>query len=98
MGGGAADQVFGGGSAAVLTKWTVWGVLVFFVISFILYLMSQSGSSIPDTIPPAQGVVQPPTPAQPDGNTSSATPSLDIPLAGSDPAVPSTSPENKSDE
>ena len=70
MGGGAADQVFGGGSAAVLTKWTVWGVLLFFVISFILYLVSQSGTSIPEPTPSTPGI-KPDlnNPVQPGGQT-----------------------------
>jgi len=32
LGGGAADQVLGAGSAAQLTKMTVWGILGFFIL------------------------------------------------------------------
>ena len=93
MGGGAADQVFGGGSAAVLTKWTVWGILLFFVISFILYLVSQSGTAIPETTPSPPGIKSDPnTPVQTDGNVTPASPQLNIPPAG--PPPPSTIPEN----
>ena len=42
LGGGAADQVLGTGSAAQLTKMTVWGILGFFVLSFALYALYQS--------------------------------------------------------
>ena len=42
LGGGAADQVLGAGSAAQLTKMTVWGILGFFVLSFALYAFYQS--------------------------------------------------------
>ena len=44
---GAADQYLGAGSAAQLSKLTVWGILFFFVLSFGLYALYQSdaGSS-----------------------------------------------------
>ena len=42
LGGGAADQVLGAGSAAQLTKYTVWSILGFFVLSFALYYFYQS--------------------------------------------------------
>ena len=47
LGGGTADQVLGAGSAAQLTKMTVWGIFGFFVLSFALYAFYQSeaGSS-----------------------------------------------------
>ena len=47
LGGGAADQYLGAGSAAQLSKLTVWGILFFFVLSFGLYALYQSdaGSS-----------------------------------------------------
>lgn len=38
LGGGAAEQVFGGEAGNVLTKTTVYAIIVFFVISFGLYL------------------------------------------------------------
>ena len=41
LGGGAADQVLGAGSAAQLTKMTVWGILGFFILSFALYALYQ---------------------------------------------------------
>lgn len=47
LGGGAADQYLGAGSAAQLSKLTVWAILFFFVLSFGLYALYQSeaGSS-----------------------------------------------------
>ena len=44
LGGGAADQYLGAGSAAQLSKLTVWGILFFFVLSFGLYALYQSGA------------------------------------------------------
>ncbi len=38
LGGGAAEQVFGGEAGNVLTKTTVYAIIAFFVISFGLYL------------------------------------------------------------
>ena len=42
LGGGAADQYLGAGSAAQLSKLTVWGILFFFILSFGLYALYQS--------------------------------------------------------
>jgi len=42
LGGGAADQYLGAGSAAQLSKLTVWGILFFFALSFALYALYQS--------------------------------------------------------
>ena len=42
LGGGAADQYLGAGSAAQLSKLTVCGILFFFALSFALYALYQS--------------------------------------------------------
>ena len=42
LGGGAADQVLGAGSAAQLTKLTVYGILGFFVLAIVLYITYQN--------------------------------------------------------
>ena len=42
LGGGTADQYLGAGSAAQLSKLTVWGILFFFILSFGLYALYQS--------------------------------------------------------
>jgi protein translocase SecG subunit len=42
LGGGTADQVLGAGSAAQLSKFTVYGILGFFVLSFVLYAFYQN--------------------------------------------------------
>jgi len=41
LGGGAADQVLGAGSAAQLTRLTVYGILGFFVLAIVLYVTYQ---------------------------------------------------------
>ena len=41
LGGGAADQMLGAGSAAQLTKLTVWGILGFFILAVLLYVTYQ---------------------------------------------------------
>lgn len=38
LGGGAAEQAFGGNAANVLTKTTVFAIIGFFILSFALYL------------------------------------------------------------
>ena len=61
LGGGAADQYLGAGSAAQLSKLTVWAILFFFVLSFGLYALYQmqqvlgmsfcaTGNDVPDVI------------------------------------------------
>ena len=46
LGGGAADQYLGAGSAAQLSKLTVWGILFFFILSFGLYALYQSEAGV----------------------------------------------------
>ena len=50
LGGGAADQVLGAGSAAQLTKLTVYGIGGFFVLAFALYALYQSQAGEGDTL------------------------------------------------
>ncbi len=50
LGGGAADQYLGAGSAAQLSKLTVWGILFFFILSFGLYALYQSDSGADDQL------------------------------------------------
>ncbi len=38
LGGGAAEAAFGGGSANVLSRFTIAGMTIFFVITFLMYL------------------------------------------------------------
>jgi len=93
LGGGAADQVFGGGSADVLTKWTVWGVLGFFFISFALYLIYQSDAGSQSPPDPNQTVVPQSSPPNQGGNASTIEPSVDIPPADPVPAIPPSAPD-----
>lgn len=50
LGGGAADQVLGAGSAAQLTKLTVWGILGFFVLAVLLYITYQGEAGEVETL------------------------------------------------
>ena len=50
LGGGAADQYLGAGSAAQLSKLTVWGILFFFILSFGLYSLYQNAASTEDQL------------------------------------------------
>ena len=50
LGGGAADQYLGAGSAAQLSKLTVWGILFFFILSFGLYALYQNAASTEDQL------------------------------------------------
>jgi protein translocase SecG subunit len=50
LGGGAADQYLGAGSAAQLSKLTVWAILFFFVLSFGLYALYQSEAGVGDEL------------------------------------------------
>ena len=40
LGGGAAEAAFGGDTTRVLTKWTASGIITFFVVSFILSMLT----------------------------------------------------------
>jgi protein translocase SecG subunit len=50
LGGGTADQVLGAGSAAQLTKMTVWFILGYFILSFALYAYYQSEAGVSDDL------------------------------------------------
>lgn len=50
LGGGTADQMLGAGSAAQLSKFTVFGILGFFVLSFVLYAFYQREADNPDSL------------------------------------------------
>ncbi|OHE73141.1 MAG: preprotein translocase subunit SecG [Verrucomicrobia bacterium GWF2_51_19] len=39
LGGGAAESAFGGEATHVLTRWTIYGLIAFFVLSFSLSLI-----------------------------------------------------------
>ncbi len=38
LGGGAAEQAFGGETVNILTKTTIYSIIIFFIIGFLLYL------------------------------------------------------------
>ena len=95
LGGGAADQVLGAGSAAQLTKMTVWGILGFFILSFILYALYQGEAADSEKLLRTGGTPELQPEAGPTGNAGigdnlvpEATPSE---VQGQ---PPSPSPEN----
>jgi len=103
LGGGAADQVLGAGSAAQLTKLTVASIAGFFILSFVLYAFYQSeagsgdglqrlGSGEPASLPSAVPSLSEPVP---DGNSLSSPPTQSeepIPLSDVPDSEPSKSP------
>ena len=50
LGGGTAEQYLGAGSAAQLSKLTVWCILFFFILSFGLYALYQDEASSEDQL------------------------------------------------
>ena len=85
LGGGAADQYLGAGSAAQLSKLTVWGILFFFILSFGLYALYQSEAGAETELLRSQdiapvilpGDVALPAPA--DSASEDATPATPVP-------------------
>lgn len=54
LGGGAAEMAFGGDTTRVLNKWTIYGTVSFFVLSFalsMLYINKNSDHSAKTTMP-----------------------------------------------
>lgn len=45
LGGGAAESAFGGETTKILTKWTIYGVVLFFLVSLLLNMMYTSHHS-----------------------------------------------------
>jgi len=85
LGGGVADQYLGAGSAAQLSKLTVWGILFFFILSFGLYALYQSEAGAETELLRSQdiapvilpGDVALPAPA--DSASEDATPATPVP-------------------
>jgi protein translocase SecG subunit len=88
LGGGAADQVLGAGSAAQLTKLTVWGILGFFILAVLLYVTYQGQAGEVETLQ-RTGVEMTPDPVAPSIPTEVDVPA---PPADSVPAVPAPVP------
>ena len=88
LGGGAADQVLGAGSAAQLTKLTVWGILGFFVLAVLLYVTYQGEAGEVQTLQRTGSEIK----------TDSASTSSTVPAAPSSipesvpPPAPTTAP------
>ncbi|OUW40497.1 MAG: preprotein translocase subunit SecG [Verrucomicrobia bacterium TMED175] len=90
LGGGAADQVLGAGSAAQLTKLTVWGILGFFILAVLLYVTYQGQAGEVETLQ-RTGVEMTPDPASgPPSPTELEVPPP--PPADSVPAAPAPVP------
>lgn len=60
LGGGAAESAFGGETANVLTRLTIWSIVIFFVLSMGLYMgfLYQSSHSQAADAPSLSAVVQ----------------------------------------
>jgi preprotein translocase subunit SecG len=88
LGGGAAEAAFGAETSNVLSKSTIYAAILFFVLSFILYLgriyersHSRAGANnalptiaVPATPPPAPATPAATTPAPDAANTAAPTP------------------------
>ena len=96
LGGGAADQYLGAGSAAQLSKLTVWCILFFFILSFGLYALYQSEADADDQLLRSANIapeVLPNDIALPEPEASSNVPVAESakPAEVPEPAVPVTS-------
>lgn len=85
LGGGAADQVLGAGSAAQLTKFTVYGIVGFFIMAFVLYGFYQNESADADSLI-RTGVETPVLQTAPDPSSGSSASDVPVP-----PPVPDAS-------
>ena len=94
LGGGAADQYLGAGSAAQLSKLTVWGILFFFILSFGLYALYQNEAGMEDELIRSQDidpVILPGEVALPSPTSTDGSPSEDESSANPVPVQPVTS-------
>ena len=91
LGGGAAESVFGGESANVLTKMTTTLTVILFVLSFGLYLgFVARENKGPKALAPAPTVT---APAKPEPvKTAPASPVAPVTNSASTPAAPSAAP------
>ena len=89
LGGGAADQVLGAGSAAQLTKLTVWGILGFFILAVLLYVTYQGQVGEVETLQ-RTGAEMKSDPASP---VDSTLPDVPVPPAPESTPVPTPEPE-----
>lgn len=101
LGGGAADQYLGAGSAAQLSKLTVWGILFFFILSFGLYALYQneassggqllrSGNVVPEVISTDLALPE-------QSATDLANENIPLPEAGIAPVVAPTTSSNSTE-
>jgi len=94
MGGGMAEATFGADTGNVLSKATINAAIVFFVLSFALYLgriyQRQHASSTGGALPTIMAPALPPTPAP--LKTLPLTPAAPAPSASAAPATTTTAP------
>ena len=114
LGGGAADQVLGAGSAAQLTRFTVYGIVGFFIMAFVLYGFYQNESADADSLirtgvetpvlqtapePSGSSVSEVPLPPPvPDASELPVPPSPPLEDPPATPAAESLPPENKQEK
>ena len=89
LGGGAADKVLGAGSAAQLTKLTVWGILGFFILAVLLYVTYQGQAGEVESLQRTGVEMTPDSDVAPPSSTD-----IEIPPASSDsvPVAPAPVP------
>lgn len=101
LGGGAAESAFGGETANVLTRLTIWSIVLFFVLSMGLYMgfLYQAGHSEASDAPSLSAVVQQAVadaPAPQAAASAPATATASVPVAPAaapqTPAVPGKNP------
>jgi preprotein translocase subunit SecG len=90
LGGGAAEAAFGADTSNVLTKSTIYAAILFFVLSFVLYLgriyeRGQARMGANNALPTI--AVPPPTPTP----AASTTPAPGVTVPGT-PATPTPAP------
>ena len=91
LGGGAAESVFGGDSANVLTKVTAFLILLLFVLSFGLYLAfiaseRRAESTLDKVATPSTQEAPAPVPVNPEPSTVGQKPTAPTPAAKPAPA------------
>jgi protein translocase SecG subunit len=92
LGGGAADQYLGAGSAAQLSKLTVWGILFFFVFSFGLYALYQSEAGLGEELLRSGNVLPELLPTDVVSPSDALLEMADDATPSSDEVLPKTSP------
>ena len=89
LGGGAAESVFGGESANVLSKMTTTLTVILFILSFGLYLgFVAREKKTPSAIAPAAATATKPASPEVPAATTATTPAATAPTVPAAPAAP----------